>query len=81
MDDTRDAEYNKLYVCIVKTCPYLKHRRGLCSGHYNTARRLIKGRKTSWEKLISSGDAMGRGFDKEAAEKYFLREACDEVKK
>mgnify|MGYP001168647260 CR=1 FL=1 len=74
MDETKDEEYNKLYVCMSATCVNLKHRRGLCSGHYNIYREMVKKRETSWEKLASLGRAKRRGLDIEAERKFILKE-------
>lgn len=65
-------EYNKR--CIYPECGKKRYARGLCATHYDSARKLVKLGKTSWEKLLENGKVeLLVGRHKPAAE-WFLEE-------
>ena len=44
--------------CLVPKCDKRPAARGLCHDHYSFAKRLIKKKQTTWDKLVASGKAL-----------------------
>lgn len=46
---------DQIILCLVPDCGRDVYARGLCTPHYNAARRLVITDRTSWEKLEKAG--------------------------
>lgn len=44
--------------CLFPNCGGERAGRGLCKNHYNTASRIVRSKKTSWEKLEKAGKSL-----------------------
>ncbi len=62
--------------CVMDSCNRDVAWKGLCTGHYNEAKKLVDGGSTSWEQLeemglcdLSTGGSLTEAFLKKATEK------------